>query len=265
MNRILALVTMSLIAVASMAQTADIEVCYNYRHFHRSGSEQNHPMILLANAVYSKFYSPMTEYLDSLEMTPQGKEVYNQMKMGAFASGNMKDVPKRSVPMYVFKSKEDNTEVFDGNITSMFRYSEPYAPQEWVISDSVKNILGYECVMATADYHGRHWTAWFSPEIPIQDGPWKLTGLPGLILEAGEEAGQHHFIATGIAQTTKQITPNLGADHYETTDRISMLKALRKFEDNPIAGLSASLGIKITVKDGLKVDDSLDFLETDYR
>ena len=44
-----------------------------------------------------------------------------------------------------------------------------------------------------------------------------------------------------------------------------MLKALRRFEDNPIAGLSASLGVKITVKDDIEFDKSIDFLETDYR
>ena len=63
----------------------------------------------------------------------------------------------------------------------------------------------------------------------------------------------------------KPITPNLGADHYEKTDRISMLKALRKFEDNPVAGLSASMGVSIKVRQEVKVDKTLDFLETDYR
>ena len=119
--------------------------------------------------------------------------------------------------------------------------------------------------MATCEYRGRKWTAWFAVDVPIQDGPWKLSGLPGLILEATESTGQHGFTATGIQTTQRQITPVLGKDHYEKTDRISMLKALRRFEDNPEAGLSAALGVKITVRDGIKVDKKLDFLETDYR
>ena len=157
------------------------------------------------------------------------------------------------------------TEVFDGQMAMMFTYKEPYETQNWEIEDSAKTILGYECVMATADYHGRKWTAWFAPEIPIQDGPWKLSGLPGLILEASEGDGQHQFTATGIQATQQDITPVLSKDLYEKTDRISMLKALRKFEENPVAGLSVSLGVKITVKDDVKFDKSLDFLETDYR
>lgn len=259
MKQTITILLMCFVAIATMAQTADIEISYNYKHFHRRGSEQNHQMILLANSTSSKFYNPITEYLDSLESTPEGRDIYNQMKMAAFTSGKIKDVPKRTVPMYIFKNKSGNTDVFDGNITSMFRYTEPYEAQTWEISDSTKNILGYECIMASSDYHGRHWTAWFTPEIPIQDGPWILSGLPGLILEAKEESGQHQFTATGINATAKPITPNLGADHYEKTDRISMLKSLRKFEDNPVAELSASMGVSIKVNQEVKVDKNTRF------
>ena len=79
---------------------------------------------------------------------------------------------------------------------------------QWkVVEDSTKTLLGYECLMAIADYHGRRWTAWFSPEIPLIAGPWKLAGLPGLILEASADGNQYRFVATGIQQTEKPITP----------------------------------------------------------
>ena len=265
MKQILTSIIVCFSAIAAMAQTADIEVSYNYKHFHRRGTEQNHQMILLANTTYSKFYNPITEYLDSLESTPEGKDVYNQMKMAAFNSGNIKDVPSRTIPMYIFKHKDGETEVFDGNITSMFKYTEPYESQTWEICDSTKIILGYDCILASTDYRGRHWTAWFAPDIPVQDGPWKLSGLPGIILEASEDSGQHQFTATGINAVKKQITPNLGADHYERTDRIEMLKELRKFEDNPEAALGAALGVQIKVRGGINTNSELDFLETDYR
>lgn len=138
MKKISAIISLCLACIAAFAQTADIEVSYNYRHFHRRGSEQNHQMILLANASHSKFYNPTTDYLDSLESTPEGTDTYNQMKMAAFASGNMKDVPKRSVPMYVFKHKDGVFDVYDGNIASMYHYTEPYEVQEWTVCDSTK-------------------------------------------------------------------------------------------------------------------------------
>ena len=93
------------VAIAVMAQTADIEVSYNYKHFHRRGSEQNHRMILLANTSSSKFYNPITEYLDSLESTPEGRDTYNQMRMAAFTSGNIKMSRNAASPCIYSKTK----------------------------------------------------------------------------------------------------------------------------------------------------------------
>ena len=54
----------------------------------------------------------------------------------------------------------------------------------WEISKEHKKIAGYDCIKATASLYGRKWEAWFTKRIPVQFGPWKLNGLPGLILEA---------------------------------------------------------------------------------
>lgn len=57
-------------------------------------------------------------------------------------------------------------------------------PINWVIMKEKKKIGNYICTKATCFFSGRYYTAWFSPEVPVQHGPWKLQGLPGLILEA---------------------------------------------------------------------------------
>lgn len=54
---------------------------------------------------------------------------------------------------------------------------------EWKLTQKRKNILGYDCQEATTEFRGRKYTAYFTPEIPVQNGPWKFHGLPGLILE----------------------------------------------------------------------------------
>lgn len=71
MNRIVTIVAACFVVIDSVAQEkADIEVSYNYRHYHRTGKVQDHQLVLLANMNESKFYSPETEYIDSLEYTP---------------------------------------------------------------------------------------------------------------------------------------------------------------------------------------------------
>jgi GLPGLI family protein len=63
----------------------------------------------------------------------------------------------------------------------------------WNIADSTKKIGNYTCSKATAHFRGRDYTAWFTPQIPVPYGPWKLVGLPGLILQAYDSTGNIRF------------------------------------------------------------------------
>lgn len=66
---------------------------------------------------------------------------------------------------------------------------------DWHITNQHKKIGNYSCTKATANFRGRSYTAWFTPEIPTPFGPWKLTGLPGLILEAYDTDKEIYFSA----------------------------------------------------------------------
>jgi len=54
---------------------------------------------------------------------------------------------------------------------------------KWKISDSIKNYNTYKVQKAETNWGGRKWIAWFSTEIPIAEGPYKFSGLPGLIMQ----------------------------------------------------------------------------------
>lgn len=84
-------------------------------------------------------------------------------------------------------------------------YTEKQPEFEWQLSDSSKTILGYECQKAITNYRGREWIIWFTPEIPINCGFWKFSGLPGLILEAYDTGFFYHFTAEGIENTSNPI------------------------------------------------------------
>ena len=48
---------------------------------------------------------------------------------------------------------------------------------------SIKKIGNLVCKKAIGEFRGRTYEVWFSEEIPVNFGPWKLWGLPGLIVE----------------------------------------------------------------------------------
>jgi len=69
---------------------------------------------------------------------------------------------------------------------------------DWVITKEIIELAGYRCTKAIATYRGRQWIAWFAPDIAVPYGPWKLHGLPGLIIEAYDSDKLYTFTATKI-------------------------------------------------------------------
>lgn len=57
----------------------------------------------------------------------------------------------------------------------------------WKLENETKKVGKFKLQKATTDFGGREWTAWFDPEIPFSEGPFKFRGLPGLIFEIGDE------------------------------------------------------------------------------
>ncbi|MCM1067571.1 MAG: GLPGLI family protein [Muribaculaceae bacterium] len=274
---ILALLATAFSAGAQDCPRAEIKVEYSYHETFVRGSdgivERDIPFILLASKDFSKFYCPDTERKDSLESTPEGRAVSAKIRRAAIAKyvqskdlDAMDAVAYRSF-LYIFRSRAtgemtvyDRSGALDYGV-----YTEPTDEISWQIADSTKTILGYECTMAEALFHGRRWTAWFTPEVALSEGPWKLTGLPGLILEACEADGQHSFTATGIEASSQPMRPIYPGRDYVRTDRISMLRDLRHYRDHSNSINSAATGINFGHdhrKSGAEA--KIDFLETDY-
>lgn len=77
-----------------------------------------------------------------------------------------------------------------GNIN--FKIEETEKPA-WKIINEKKIISNYMCQQATTNYLGREWIAWFTIDIPIQDGPYKFSGLPGLVVQISDSENEHSF------------------------------------------------------------------------
>lgn len=267
-----------LTAVTIFAQNkADIIISYDATTPSVSGGLSTKRMTLLASPSESKYFNDISLWNDSLSSTPEGKRRLNEIIMATCmtegADGSvtfdLRKGPVKKIHTYVFTRPADNNMTVYGKWgDGEGYYTEPTDEQQWeIVSDSTENVLGYECLMAESDYHGRHWQVWFSPEIAVPFGPWKLHGLPGLILKA-EADGGFAFTATGIEKTDRVISPIYSPDKYSRVDRLKALADEEYAKNNAQAILKARYGESVKFSnnhdepayDGLK-----HCLEPDYK
>lgn len=110
-------------------------------------------------------------------------------------------------------------------------YQEPYPLMKWSLCNEKCEILGYECQKATCLFRGRNYIAWFAPLIPVQHGPWKFGGLPGLILKVSDTQNIYTFECVRLTKQPQDITRR-PFNGYEETKRTLVLKLARKFNEN---------------------------------
>lgn len=112
--------------------------------------------------------------------------------------------------------------VQDAAFLDYYVYEEENSAQTWtMVPDSTKDILGYTCQKALCSYRGRDYEVWFSHELAVNAGPWKFSGLPGLIMEAQDTKGHYTFHMIGIEKKEEPI-------EYVEYTRYKFTKADRK-------------------------------------
>ncbi|MDE6237437.1 MAG: GLPGLI family protein [Muribaculaceae bacterium] len=266
MKKILLLFSfIALLFQANAQEKATIKVEYTHKFQNwTTGAMIEKRLILLANDSLSHYYSPTALIVDSMLSTPQGAQQYDQMVEAANQAGQ-RPALLPGPRTYVIKNRpEEKISHYDSYAGELGHYSENMSEQKWEVSDSTSTILGYECYLAEGDYHGRHWKLWFTPEIPISDGPWKFTGLPGLILRADDTTGNYIFEATGVENSDMSFPSKMyGHELSEAISRKNLLRTQWNFYNN-IDGQSTADGMGISnLSDPLP--EGFDLIETDYK
>ena len=120
-----------------------------------------------------------------------------------------------------------------------FYYTEDKTDFGWEVDfTQTKEIGGYTCHSAKGSYAGRDYQAWFTPEIPISDGPWLFCGLPGLILEVSSLDKEFLYTCMSIQAGTGPVSLRSLDTAFKTT-RERFLKAKERYKINPTAGIAA--------------------------
>lgn len=137
-----------------------------------------------------------------------------------------------------YKTPSVRNKVYSGGV---IEYHEELPSFEWEITGDTLTVNSYLCHRAEADFRGRRWIAWFAPEIPVSSGPWKFSGLPGLIMQVEDTAGEYRWINTSITQAKLPILFN-GASGTRTMSRKQIMKLFRFMYTSPYSFIKSENG-----------------------
>ncbi|MBZ9629696.1 GLPGLI family protein [Salegentibacter sp. LM13S] len=144
----------------------------------------------------------------------------------------------------IFKDYQDNKIILAEKVFQYeLKYKQDLKQIDWEIQPEKKEILGFSVQKATGTFAGRNYIAWFAPDLPFSDGPYKFSGLPGLILEISDLQGHYDFSLTGFQELEKPVDKLLNLDSYKAVSQQELDQVRDDYNRDPI-GTMQKAGIK---------------------
>lgn len=231
--------------VGLMLSAQNNRVIYEYKFAPdstKTDSLKTEWMYLDINKKGSKFYSKSTFESDSIVQESIKKQMASGMR-------NI-SVSKRKQGGEINYEVEKNYPEYQTYLVSNVG-NDSYKVLEdrkinWKISSEKKKLGTFNVQKATTDFAGRKWTAWFTTDVPIQDGPYKFSGLPGLIVEVADQTGTHKMELKGLKKIPESKTEELNTQGKDIPmlrkkpieiNRQQYVKQLKQYENDPVQGM----------------------------
>jgi GLPGLI family protein len=153
----------------------------------------------------------------------------------------------------ILKNRAENKLYFTKTIVyDQFYYDQEMDLFEWEILPDKKKIKDFEVQKAKTSFAGRDYIAWFTSEIPISDGPYKFSGLPGLILELQDTQQHYVFEFFGLEKLRPKLKYKINLSQYAETNKTELYKVWKRYMENP-AGYTKNPDIKTSEENRKKL------------
>lgn len=198
-------ISIMLIAMAACASaqtdTAQILVHYKFTHV-RDTNNRDHPYtenMALYIGKKSSAYRSYDKVLGDIQFKKQ-----LQAAIASSPDGRVqihRDRRGSNAEYYEFPN-EDKLARKEPLVMENYLIEDVMPVIDWKISGDTATFGGLHCQKATGHFKGRDYTAWFCPDMPLHVGPWKLNGLPGVIVEAYDAKKDVQFMFEGVEKVT---------------------------------------------------------------
>jgi GLPGLI family protein len=242
-------------ALGQILDSANIKCNYKLKYIKDTSNKLNileDDQVLLVGSTVNLYFSYTNYKSDSTlkEFIDRQKEIGNAdiSSTPSLAFGN---IPLANFDftfnLFVNKTQQLIT-VFDKIVADKYTYIDSGFIQHWVLADDTSTIMGYKCQKANGYFRGRNYIAWFTKDIPINSGPFKFYGLPGLILRIYDLQKNFDFECVGIEKLPGKIPIIMETKGYQMISR-SRFESLRKlFFEHPFKFMLESSGNANTQK-----------------
>lgn len=190
-----------------------------------------------------------------LDISPEKSVFYSENRIkrdsvmkATFQSGGARSFNREqmeglrsSINYSIEKDKKSQKMTFKDRIgRDVYTYEED-RPLNWKILSETTKIGDYKVQKAETDFGGRKWTAWFTTDLPYQDGPYKFGGLPGLIVKAEDDKGDYSF----------DLMKNYKVDDFPAMNQFGntikvkrgdYVKQQKKFQEDPMSFMTQGGG-----------------------
>jgi GLPGLI family protein len=192
-----ALLSCTIIARAQKPDTAQLLVHYKFSHI-RDTTNREHPYTENMVLIVGKTAGAYKSYDKRLQDALFKKQVQEQMANSADGRVNIQRRASGSGTEYYQFPNGKKLARKEPLLFNSYLITDALPAIDWKISGDTATFGGLHCQKATAHFKGRDYTAWFSPDLPLHIGPWKLNGLPGVIVEAYDAKKEVDFKFDGV-------------------------------------------------------------------
>jgi GLPGLI family protein len=198
-------------AIAQKTDTAQVLIHYKFTHV-QDTTNRDHPYTENMALYIGKTSSAYRSYDNVLEQIEFKKQV--QAATASSPDGNIRiNRQKRgSGGEYYEFPNEKKLARKEPLVTESYLIEDALPSIDWKISNDTMTFGGLHCQKATGYFKGRTYTAWFCPDMPLHVGPWKLNGLPGVIVEAYDTKKDVQFMFDGVEKAVITIKPDGHSD-----------------------------------------------------
>jgi GLPGLI family protein len=237
--RIIISITLFCAVLLGNAQTKvsiNLRLTYKYTYI----SDSTKPLQTKSDLMYldivsdtgSIYYSKDVD--EKRKLLEKDEFLINEMiKSGSIDGSKFAKYSSEGVDDIVIKKYSTNELTFGTWVGLHFYYSETFSGQNWEYMPDTSTITGFACQKAICRYGNRTYNAWFSKTVDITDGPWKFSGLPGVIVKIFDTQNYFLYELQDIKLITEQpFTLQLDSKEYKKTAKKDLLRLMKEyFED----------------------------------